>query len=145
MGGSAGAVNSDAERAGAAGEMADGGSGTANAGMTASGGNATASGGGAAHGGGASGGENTPADLNADGKLDLVTGNGSGGSVSVLLGKGDGTFAPKVDYGAAGGPYSVAVGDFDLDGKLDVAAAVSSAPKASTRSRQVPSCSFSAT
>jgi len=38
------------------------------------------------------------ADLNGDGKLDLVTANYWSGTVSVLLGKGDGTFAAKMDY-----------------------------------------------
>ena len=32
------------------------------------------------------------ADLNADGRLDLVVSNVAGDSVSVLIGKGDGTF-----------------------------------------------------
>jgi hypothetical protein len=60
------------------------------------------------------------ADLNGDGKLDLVT---SGGSV--LLGNGDGSFraAPSIASGngpAFGGPNSIAVGDFNGDGKVDV-------------------------
>jgi len=45
------------------------------------------------------------ADLNGDGKLDLVTANncgyscnsGSGDALSVLLGNGDGTFQPSVE------------------------------------------------
>jgi len=59
------------------------------------------------------------ADLNGDGKLDLVT-----DGVSVLLGNGDGTF---IDGGGvlSGGSGSVNVGDFNGDGNLDVAAGLS--------------------
>jgi hypothetical protein len=71
-------------------------------------------------------------DFNNDGKLDIVTANnasayGSPSTVSVLLGKGDGTFQPALNYslpteaGATQIPQSVAVGDFNKDGKLDVA------------------------
>jgi hypothetical protein len=57
------------------------------------------------------------ADLNGDGRLDLVVGNGSAPGV-VLLGNGDGTFQPAVSYGAV--LSSLAVGDFNGDGKLDL-------------------------
>jgi hypothetical protein len=62
-------------------------------------------------------------DLNLDGKPDLAVANGDANTVSVLLGKGDGSFGAKVDYAAAVGPVSVATGDFDLDGRLDLAVA----------------------
>jgi hypothetical protein len=42
-------------------------------------------------------------------------------TVSVLLGKGDGTFQPHVDYTAGNYPQAIAVGDFNGDGKLDLA------------------------
>jgi len=59
-------------------------------------------------------------DLNGDGNLDLVVTFG-GANISVLLGKGDGTFQTPVNY-AAGSPASVvAVADFNGDGKLDIA------------------------
>jgi len=40
--------------------------------------------------------------------------------VSVLLGNGDGTFLPRVDYAVGLGPSSVAVGDFNRDGRADL-------------------------
>jgi hypothetical protein len=68
-------------------------------------------------------------DFNGDGKLDLVVANSGGstfdaGSVSILLGNGDGTFQAAVDYLTGGNNISgasVAVGDFNGDGKLDLA------------------------
>ena len=66
-------------------------------------------------------------DVNGDGKPDLVVANRDGstscpdGSVDVLLGKGDGTFDPAVDYCTGGStPMSVAVADVNRDGKLDL-------------------------
>ena len=47
----------------------------------------------------------------------------SSGTVSVLLGNGDGTFQAAVNYGAGTNPNSVAVGDFNGDGKPDLAVA----------------------
>jgi hypothetical protein len=58
-------------------------------------------------------------DVNGDGKLDLVTANGAGKSVSVLLGNGDGTFGSAQKVGPAGS--SVFVTDFNNDGFLDLA------------------------
>ncbi len=63
------------------------------------------------------------ADFNGDGKADLAVANASVGTVSVLLGKGDGTFQAKVDYPAGTDPTSVLVGDFNGDGKADLATA----------------------
>src|SRR5207244_2671206 len=70
------------------------------------------------------------ADVNGDGKPDLIVPNScttSGnctygpGSVGVLLGKGDGTFQAAVTYGSGGDyAFSVAVADINRDGKLDV-------------------------
>jgi hypothetical protein len=65
------------------------------------------------------------ADVNADGKPDIVvanTGTSNGdGSVGVLLGNGDGTFRPAVTYDSGGqGPVAVTFADVNLDGKLDL-------------------------
>jgi hypothetical protein len=61
-------------------------------------------------------------DFNGDGTPDLVTVNYNSGTVSVLLGNGDGSFQPHVDYPAGGfTANSVAVGDFNGDGRLDLA------------------------
>lgn len=65
-------------------------------------------------------------DFNGDGNLDLAVANNNSnqnGTVSILLGNGDGTFQPHVDYPVGTGPYSIAVGDFDRDGKLDLVVA----------------------
>jgi hypothetical protein len=61
------------------------------------------------------------ADFNGDGKLDLVVTNEASDNVSVLIGKGDGTFEPAVNYSVGSVPDSVVVGDFNRDGKLDLA------------------------
>ena len=45
----------------------------------------------------------------------------SPGSISVLLGNGDGTFQPYVDYGVGVDPTGVSAGDFRGSGKPDLA------------------------
>ena len=71
--------------------------------------------------------EITAADLNNDGKLDLVVPCGErtrplAPSVAVLLGNGDGTFTAKPDFNLGfNNPYYAAVGDFNGDGKVDLA------------------------
>jgi hypothetical protein len=70
------------------------------------------------------------ADLHGDGKLDLAVTNQNctkvspscgEGTVSILLGNGDGTFRAAVEYPAGSDPNSITVGDFNRDGKLDSA------------------------
>jgi hypothetical protein len=65
----------------------------------------------------------TAADLNLDGKPDLVVTNLGGSSISILLGLGDGNFQAAMNYAVGDAPASAAVGDFNGDGKPDVAVA----------------------
>jgi len=64
--------------------------------------------------------EDRVADLNGDGKLDLVAENSGSNTVSVLLGNGDGTFRSAVSYATGTNPWSLQVGDVNGDGKLDI-------------------------
>ena len=72
------------------------------------------------------------ADVDGDGILDIVSANGSSptgdGGVSVLLGSGDGTFKPALKVAAGGSPTMVVVGDFNNDGRPDIAIANSPSP-----------------
>jgi hypothetical protein len=63
------------------------------------------------------------ADFNNDGQPDLATADAFSNSVSILLGRANGTFnaARQVDTGPV--PQSIAAGDFNADGRLDLATA----------------------
>src|SRR5206468_10900015 len=67
------------------------------------------------------------ADFNGDGKLDLAVGSlgaSNTNQVSVLLGNGDGTFQTALNSTVPGaGIDGLAVGDFNGDGKPDLASA----------------------
>jgi Calx-beta domain-containing protein/VCBS repeat protein len=70
----------------------------------------------------------TVGDLNNDGKLDLAVANINSSTVSVLLnttapGAATPSFAAKQDFATGDGPLSISVGDFNGDGKLDLAVA----------------------
>jgi len=70
------------------------------------------------------------ADLNGDGKLDMVVVNGAtldssgnsqpGAGISILLGKGDGTFQQPVTLSAGGLPTRAFIADVNRDGKPDI-------------------------
>ena len=66
------------------------------------------------------------ADLNGDGKPDLIVANSSDDTVGVLLGNGDGTFQNQETYSVGSNPTSVAVADVNGDGKPDLIVANSS-------------------
>jgi hypothetical protein len=67
-------------------------------------------------------------DFNGDGKPDLAVvdyydgqyHNGTN-ELTIVIGKGDGTFLPPVSYPTPGRPYWLVVADFNHDGKADVA------------------------
>ncbi len=63
-------------------------------------------------------------DFNNDGILDLAVAAGIGGGgtqISLMLGKGDGTFRSGVNYTAGLNPAAITTADFNHDGKLDLA------------------------
>lgn len=64
-------------------------------------------------------------DLNNDGRLDIVVANADTDDVAVLLGYGNGKFAPCMVYPIEtdANPYSITAGDFDGDDHVDIAVA----------------------
>ena len=66
-------------------------------------------------------------DLSGDGTADLAVANVTDSTVSILLGNGNGTFTQATNSPisvAGASPTSVAMGDFNRDGILDVAVAI---------------------
>ena len=63
------------------------------------------------------------ADLNGDGKLDIVATDSVNNVVDIFLGNGDGTFGPELSVPTARGPTGVAVGDINGDGIPDIVTA----------------------
>src|SRR5262249_31212469 len=68
------------------------------------------------------------ADFNHDGKPDVAVSNAGsssspGNTVSVLLGKGDGTFRAKRDFTVGFQPFDMTSADFNNDGQMDLATA----------------------
>jgi uncharacterized protein (TIGR02145 family) len=76
-------------------------------------------------------------DIDGDGKLDAVTTNYAGNSISVFRNTStsgvidNSTFAPKVDITTGTGPYNLTSGDFDRDGKIDIAVTIYNTNKVS--------------
>src|SRR5262249_15010975 len=64
-------------------------------------------------------------DLTGDGRLDLAVANGAtiSTTVSIRLGRGDGTFDPAADVSVGHGPFSLAIGHLNGDGKPALAIA----------------------
>jgi len=76
-------------------------------------------------------------DFNGDGNQDFVTANFDSSKVSIRLGNGNGGFTspatPEITLPAGSSPYSVAVGDFNSDSKLDFVTANINSSKVSIR------------
>src|SRR5438094_1845721 len=66
------------------------------------------------------------ADFNGDGKLDIAVVNSGSNDISILLGNGDGAFQPAQNFALGSSqtlvPTDIALGDFNGDGKPDLAA-----------------------
>jgi NPCBM/NEW2 domain/FG-GAP-like repeat len=60
------------------------------------------------------------ADLNGDGRLDLVAAMAGTSAVSVWLGNGNATFGTRMDFATGLTPKSVALRDLNGDGRLDL-------------------------
>jgi FG-GAP-like repeat/Abnormal spindle-like microcephaly-assoc'd, ASPM-SPD-2-Hydin/FG-GAP repeat len=62
-------------------------------------------------------------DFNGDGKLDVAVSDNESTipGVDIMLGNGNGTFEPPVGYATAPDPRMVIAGDFNSDGKVDLA------------------------
>ena len=76
----------------------------------------------------------TTADVNGDGKLDVLTANiGTPGTVSVLLGNGNGGFSSAMEVSVGANPSSLALADLNGDGKLDLVTANANANSVSIR------------
>ena len=60
-------------------------------------------------------------DANGDKNLDIIALNRGDKTISVLLGVGDGTFQQPLTFSTADSPVAVVIGDFNKDGKPDLA------------------------
>jgi hypothetical protein len=59
--------------------------------------------------------------MNGDGVLDLSVANLADNTVSLLLGKGNGSFLPQAKTPTASQPYSLIAADLNNDGRPDLA------------------------
>lgn len=62
-------------------------------------------------------------DIDKDGKPDIAVTSSTANTVSVFRNIGSVgiiSFAPKVDFTSASGPYYLSIADFDMDGKVDI-------------------------
>src|SRR5690348_12640725 len=63
------------------------------------------------------------ADLNGDGRLDVVAANALENTVSVFLGPGSGTLGAPTKFATAALPKAITISDLNRDGRLDLAVA----------------------
>jgi hypothetical protein len=63
------------------------------------------------------------ADIDGDGRLDLLTAHMLNHQLHLHLRQRDGTFKEQPSFGVGEGPVAIAVGDLDGDGKLDIVTA----------------------
>ncbi len=66
------------------------------------------------------------ADVDGDGNLDFVAANHNSAGITVYQNRAVGTnltFSPRVNFQTGGTPYTVAIGDLDGDGRLDLVTA----------------------
>jgi hypothetical protein len=77
------------------------------------------------------------ADVNGDGKVDLVSANQGTNTVSVFIGNGDGTFQTPTNYPTGNAPVYVALADFNNQGAPDIAVANHGAPTANNSGNSV--------
>jgi hypothetical protein len=69
------------------------------------------------------------ADVNGDGKLDVLVGNGGTQDVTVFLGDGKGGLSESRSFAAGPEPTEIAIADLDRDGHLDLAIANHGTPR----------------
>jgi hypothetical protein len=62
----------------------------------------------------------TAGDFDGDGHMDIAISSSAENTVTVLLGKGDGSFRSQSTFGTGNAPLSVIPGDFNGDGQLDL-------------------------
>ena len=60
------------------------------------------------------------ADVNGDGKPDLIAAEYYNSKIKVFLGNGDGTFQPPSEYLTGSSPFWIVTGDFNNDGHTDL-------------------------
>lgn len=85
------------------------------------------------------------ADINGDGQKDALVAcnSASGQDLSVLRGSGNGSFIPPVNFAIGTATGGVTAGDFNGDGKVDVALSIRSAGKVSVLTNNSPGAAVS--
>lgn len=79
------------------------------------------------------------ADMDRDGKPDIIVANNAADTVSILFGRGNGTLQDRIDYPTGPNPNFVAIADANRDGRPDVMVAHAGAPTGSVRTSR-PAC-----